>query len=182
MRNVSADTRNYPSWLHCSGSILQHDNLPRHAKEVPIDSRPQRLGPLKELGLLPNWLNLFQVYKSFLIAMFVLMVLGSTGRIGNVLVALRYWWEQYSPCLFSSSSLTAFLMVDFHTHGFHTYDCFLIGALTTSGTHREHLFKDGSFIRGLFFFFSSFLLNNFQKKTLPMSGFKLRISRVGSDR
>ena len=29
------------------------------------------------------------VYKTFTLTMFLLMVLGSTGRIGNVLVALR---------------------------------------------------------------------------------------------
>ena len=38
-----------------------------------------------------------------------------------------------------SSSLSAFLLMDFHTHNFYTYAYFFIVAQTTSWTHREHL-------------------------------------------
>ena len=38
-----------------------------------------------------------------------------------------------------SSALPAFLLMDYHTHHFFTYDCFLIGSRTTSGNQWEHL-------------------------------------------
>ena len=41
--------------------------------------------------------------------------------------------------LLSSSFPSALLLIDFHTSHFCTYDCLLIRARTTSGTHREHL-------------------------------------------
>ena len=37
-----------------------------------------------------------------------------------------------------SSSLFVCLSLNLHTHHFYTNECFLIGARTTSGTHREH--------------------------------------------
>ena len=46
-------------------------------------------------------------------------------------------WKKQS--LLSSPSLYAFLLIDFDTHHFCTYDCFLIGAATAIGTYREQL-------------------------------------------
>ena len=44
-------------------------------------------------------------------------------------------WKYFFP----SSSTSAFLLVDFHTHHFCKYDRFLIGAQRVSGTQGEHL-------------------------------------------
>ena len=39
----------------------------------------------------------------------------------------------------ASSTLSAFIVIDFHTHHSRTYGSFLMGAQTTSETHNEHL-------------------------------------------
>ena len=43
--------------------------------------------------------------------------------------------------LFPSSFLSAFLLMDFNTPHFYSYYCFLIGTLTTSGTHGTSLLR-----------------------------------------
>ena len=45
--------------------------------------------------------------------------------------------DHTSHTLFFSSFLSALLLMDFHTPHLYTYDCFLIGARTTSGTHKD---------------------------------------------
>ena len=56
--------------------------------------------------------------------------------IMNCIKAGRTTLVEHSQKIDSS---TSFHLIDFHTHYFRTYDCFLVGAKTTWATQREHL-------------------------------------------
>ena len=59
----------------------------------------------------------------------------------SILLVFKYSYSHPDP----PSSLSTFLLNYSHTHTFCTYDCFWIGAWTTCGTYRDHLYHIFSF-------------------------------------